>query len=413
MFLPRIPRRRTPVQRARAIVHRLTSGGATLVLLLLAACGDSSGPGGGGGGATLSGTVRTAEGSAALEGATVNAGTRQATSDASGHFELTDLPVGAATVRAVRPGYLPAEESVTISPGANTHDFALAVKEAYVSGDYAMYVPAGVQPLRGVIISLGGGVTTSGFATGDNLGQELENNPELERSLQALGASLRALAKSSQVALLGTTKHGLANSPASDDALFAAIGEFAGLSGHPEIAAAPVLTFGLDAGSPQAIGLASRYPARAIGVLVRVPTSVPDLTAPAALTVPTFVMQSGLDNLVDNSAIQSRFSANRSRGGLWALAVEPGIQHAVATGRGNAANVEWIRTALTLRLPATPGDPLVALDEQSGWLGNQATLEIAPWADYPGTRTGASWLLSEPVAMSWQRLGTSTGGGGD
>jgi carboxypeptidase family protein len=43
--------------------------------------------------------------------------TRQATSDANGHFELTNLPVGDATVRAERAGYLPAEESVPISAG--------------------------------------------------------------------------------------------------------------------------------------------------------------------------------------------------------------------------------------------------------------------------------------------------------
>jgi hypothetical protein len=138
---------------------------------------------------------------------------------------------------------------------------------------------------------------------------------------------------------------------------------------------------------------------------VRVPISVPDLTAPSALAVPTFVMQSELDERVDNTQIQSTFATNRSRGGLWALAVEPGIQHAVATGTGNAANVGWIATALALRLPAATGDPLVALDEASGWLGNQTTLEIAPWADYPGSRSTASWLLSESAATSWRSVG--------
>jgi hypothetical protein len=198
----------------------------------------------------------------------------------------------------------------------------------------------------------------------------------------------------------------LANSGVSDDALFAALSDVAGQSGHAELATAPVLTFGLDAGSLEAAGLASRHPERAIGVLVRVPTSVPDLTAPEALAVPTFIMLSGQDQPTVNTAVQAAFLGNRSRGGLWALAVEPGVQHAEATSVGNNANVSWLGAALTLRLPATPGDPLIALDQSSGWLGNQTTLEIAPWADYTGSPTAASWLLSESAATSWKVLQT-------
>jgi len=68
--------------------------------------------------------------------------------------------------------------------------------------------------------------------------------------------------------------------------------------------------------------------------------------------------------------------------------------------------LEWISTALTRRLPATAGGPLVDLDPASGWLGNQSSLAIAAWANYPDDRTTASWLLSQAVASSWQRLGT-------
>lgn len=342
-----------------------------------------------------------------LENAQIRIGTQQATSDASGHFELTDLPVGAATVRVERPGYLPAEATVTLSAGANTHDFALAVQEIFVSGANAVYVPGGVGPLRGVIIILGGPIT-SGFVTGDRIAPL--DNPDLEVSLQALGGTLRALAASSRVALFGTSTIALANTGASDAALFTAMGSFAVLSEHPELATAPVLMVGLSAGGPEAAGLVSRQSDRAIGLLERVPTSVMNLTADAALAVPTFVMQAELDVVVNNTAVQTTYSANRSGGGLWALAVEPGVGHSVASSRGNAAMAGWISMALELRLPATSGDPLIALDEAVGWLGNQATLEIASWADYPDDRTVASWLLSQSAATAWQALGTAGGG---
>lgn len=401
MFVHRISPRRTTVQRARAIACRLTSAGAAVVFLLLVACGDSSGPDRGAT-ATLSGTVRAAGGAAVLENAQIRIGTQQVTSDASGHFELTGLSVGTVTVQAQRPGYLSAQATVTLSAGANTHDFALTVQEIYESGANAIYVPGGVGPLRGVIIILGGPIT-SGFVTGERIAPL--DNPDLELSLQALAASLRALATSSHVALFGSTTTGMANSAASDNALFAAISSFAASSGHPEMAVAPVLLFGLSGGAPESAGLVSRHPERAIGLLERVPTSVTALTAPAALAVPTFVMQAELDEVVDNMAVGTIYSANRSLGGLWALAVELGIGHHVATSRGNAAAAGWISVALTLRLPVTPGDPLIALDQPSGWLGNQTTLEVAPWADYTDDRSTASWLLSQLAATSWQGLG--------
>lgn len=404
----RTPPRRARASRARATVRRLTAAGAAVAFLFLGACGDSTGPGGGGGGgggtatATLSGTVRAAVGAALLENAQVTVGTRQVTSDASGHCELSDLPLGAATVRAERPGYLPEVATVTLGAGANTHDFSLSVQEIFVSGANAVYVPAGVGSLRGAIVILGGPIT-SGFVTGDRIAPV--EKPELEVSLQQLGASFRNLARTSHVALLGTSAIAMASSTASDAALFNALRIVGNLSGHPELEAAPVLMVGFSAGSREAAGLVSRNPDRVIGLIERVPTGVTLLTAPAALAVPTFVMQAELDGIVDNAAVLATHSANRSAGGLWALAVEPGAVHDVATSTGNGAMTGWITMALALRLPATPGDPLIALDETSGWLGDQSTLEIASWAEYPGDRTTASWLLSQSAATTWQILG--------
>ena len=164
------------------------------------------------------------------------------------------MPLGPVTWRR--------RQAVTISAGANTHDFALTAQEIFALGSYAVYVPAGVGPLRGAIISLGGGVTTSGFVTGGPLEP---GSPVLEQSLQALGASLRALAKTARVALLGTTIHSLANTGASDIALFNALESAAEASGHAELTDAPVLTFGLDAGGLESAGLASRAPERTVG----------------------------------------------------------------------------------------------------------------------------------------------------
>jgi hypothetical protein len=377
-----------------------------LALLLVSACGDSTGPAGGGGGATLSGTVRVAGQAVTLAGATVSMGSLTATSDENGHFELASIPVGAATVRTERPGYEPAEAAINIAAGANTHDFGLTPQEIYQIGTMGALVPAGTSPIRGAIIVLGSN-GTRGFVTGEPI--HGADNPELEQSLQDWAASFRSLARSKHVALIGTNTHP-ANGTASDDALLAALSSVASQSGHPELAGAPVLTVGLS--EMESGGLVARHPERAIGLLTRVPPDVGSLQSAAALAVPTFVMQAELDNAARNTAIQATFADNRSRGGLWSLAVEPDVGHEQASARGNAAATGWVSRALDLRLPSTPGEPLVPLGEQSGWLGNQSTLSVAAWADYAGDRAAASWLLNETTAGSWRLLGTPQSGGG-
>jgi hypothetical protein len=338
-----------------------------------------------------------------LANAQITVGQRQATSDASGNFEVTGLSAGAVTVQAQRAGYLAETANVTLSAGTNTLDFALDVQEVYVSAPHAAYLPAGNGPLRAVIILLGGPLT-DGFVTGTQIGPS--GNPPLEQSLQALGQSLRSLAGSSRVALLGTSTLGLPNNSGSDNTLFTALTSFATLSDHPELVGAPVLLVGFSSGGAEASGLVSRNTGRAIGLLARVPTTLLSITDAAALAVPTFVMQAELDQVANNPAIQGIFLANRSRGGLWSLAVEPGVAHDEASAVANAAMINWITAVLGLRLGAAAGDPLNALTEPSGWLGNQSTLAIASWATYPDDPTVASWLLSQSVATTWQALGT-------
>ena len=368
-------------------------------LLTLLACGDSAGPNEEGDG-ILAGTVRSAGTSAALEGATISAGGKEATSDANGRYELAGLGAGTVAVQVARPGYQKATASVTITAGTTTQDFTLTVREVYTSGNYAMYVPAGAGDLRAVIITLGG-PATNGFVTGDRIAPA--DKPLLEESLQSVGAGLRALAASRRVALFGENAV-LEDGTGSDVALFTAISAFATQSGHPELADAPFLALGISAGAREGSGLVARFPSRAIGLLGWHPAGVNTIADPAAMAVPTLLVQAENDGTT-YPGVPAAFTDNRSRGALWALVVEPGIDHDDATSAASATVMGWIAEALGRRLPAAAGDPLVGLIQDSGWLGNQSTLEIAAWADYPGERPEASWLPSRSTAEGWQALG--------
>jgi hypothetical protein len=64
--------------------------------------------------------------------------------------------------------------------------------------------------------------------------------------------------------------------------------------------------------------------------------------------------------------------------------------------------VNWIRTILDLRLPATASGPLRQITETAGWLGDRATGTVSDWASFNGIRTAASWFPSLNTASEWR-----------
>jgi hypothetical protein len=68
--------------------------------------------------------------------------------------------------------------------------------------------------------------------------------------------------------------------------------------------------------------------------------------------------------------------------------------------------MSWLATTLGLRLPASPGGALRSEAESSGWLGDQTTYEIAPFASFGGDPAVASGLPTAATAAEWQGLVT-------
>ena len=378
-------------------------------LSTLAACGGSAGsdsPGTTGPSttpvaqaATLSGVVRRSGSSDVLGGATVSAGGRRVTSDSSGRYEITNIVAGNTTFQCVLVGYDTISFPVVLTAGANSRDCGLTQAEILKVNSDAILVPRGSDPIRGVIIAMGGPVA-SGFVTGTVLVPE---NPDLEGSQQSLGSDLRNLARSLHVALLGMGSTGLPNGGSTDARVFDVLNTAAVLTHHPELAAAPFVALGISGGGPPAAGLVVRNSERAAGLVARVPDLLSVVSGPV-LGVPSVVAQAGLDDQSVNATVKAIADDNRSRGGLWALVVEPNRQHMGSTLANNAAVITWIKEMLSRRLPANVGDPLVALTDSSGWLGDPSTFNVSAWAAYAGDKRTASWLLSQTAATAWQGL---------
>jgi hypothetical protein len=347
----------------------------------------------------IKGRVTSAATGTPVAGAVVRIGDAADTTGPSGRFHMTALSTGLTTLRSSAAGFADFETAITVMPGSVMRDVEMTRIEVFEFGDFALYVPATVDAPHGLLLALGG-PDTRGFVTGKRVGAPF---PDVEASLQMLGASFRALASLRGLAVLGTRRAGIPNSPASDTLLLEAVEAGAAVSGRPNLPFAHMLLYAASGGARQASGFTARNPERVAGVFLKVPASVSSVTSGEAVGVPTYVVQAELDAFVNNAAVEAAFEGNRAAGALWALAKERGVPHHSLSVIQRQVTINWMSTILDRRLRFNPGrDPLVRIAASSGWLGDLSTGEAAPWGTYSGDRAFASWLPSESTAHDWE-----------
>jgi hypothetical protein len=102
---------------------------------------------------------------------------------------------------------------------------------------------------------------------------------------------------------------------------------------------------------------------------------------------------------VPKDIVQQVVLNKRRNNGLWAFAVEPGVDHYSDLDKADSLTVKFFSSVLNLRANGT-GKPLI-LPESSGWLGNNDTHAVFSYTDYPDDRKNASWLPDEVIATAW------------
>jgi len=372
---------------------------ALLTLLLLPGCENDPGPNKPGT-PTLSGIVTNPANSSPVAGAVVSFGEATVTTGADGRYVLDSLTPGTDTLRTTAPGYLETALEVTVGTGTIFRDIPLGRIELFELGDFALYVPGGVDEVRGILLALGG-PNTKAFASGEPFGAPV---PEVEASLQTLGVLFRDMAADRDMAILGSSVLGMADGPESDQLIQDALLAAEESSARPGLAALPMLLYGMSAGGPEVSGFSTRHPERVAGLLFKVPVSVPTATSGDALGIPTFMILAEQDAFVDNAALTATYEANRGAGALWGMAMEAAVPHHSLSLSQRLLTLAWINQVLEARLPANPSEPLRDLAEADGWLGDQATGDISSWASYSGDRSSASWLPSQGAAEGWQNF---------
>ncbi len=193
----------------------------------------------------------------------------------------------------------------------------------------------------------------------------------------------------------------------SGQAVLDALTTLADRSGHPELAEAPWVSWGMSAGGQVSYEMAVWKPERTIAFILNKGGIYYTALAPqAAQQVPGLLFVGETDLAFRNDIIRGIFSVNRRAGALWALLEEPGVGHEVARSRDLA--VMFFDEVIPLRLPeaaAANGETeLRSLDGASGFYGSMErwTFESAAEAEAP--RIPVSWLPTERVARGWQAV---------
>ncbi len=273
---------------------------------------------------------------------------------------------------------------------------------------YTVWIPDGVEKLRGVIVhqhGCGEGACKGGKTAAYDL-------------------HWQALAKKWDCALLGPSFQQpekencrLWCDPRNGSAktFLRALSDLAKSAKHPELETAPWCLWGHSGGGYWASLMQTLYPERIVAIWFRSGTAfttwnkgdAPKPEMPAAMYGIPMMCNMGAKENGDKrfngawTGSIEMFKAYRARGAPIGFAPDPRTGHECGDSRYLA--IPFFDACLALRLPekTDAAGALKPIDVSKGWLAPVLGDEAYPAADYKGNAAEAVWLPSEAVAKAW------------
>ncbi|MEZ6057259.1 MAG: hypothetical protein R3C01_11200 [Planctomycetaceae bacterium] len=284
--------------------------------------------------------------------------------------------------------------------------------------NYTVWIPPGVETLRGVIVhqhGCGEGSCKSGL-TG---AWDLHWQALAKRHHCALLAPAYEQPDKANCQMWCDPRNG------SDAAFQKALVDLGAKSGHPELAEVPWALWGHSGGGHWAGGMLLLHPDRVAAAWLR--SGVPLLKAnperaeikphtlpDAALLVPVMCNLGTKEGVTEKQgrfagvwpANEAFFSEVRGRGGLIAVAVDPLTAHECGNQRYFA--IRWFDVCLAQRLPKLPGEPLRQMSKEGTYVSpifQGRAVELGAQRENPLKR---GWLPNQEIAQAWMQYVTDT-----
>lgn len=304
------------------------------------------------------------------------------------------------------PAASPPYYRVRYEPSTSPGELAFGV-------NYTVWIPPGVERLRGVIVhqhGCGEGSCKSGLTGAFDLHwQALAAKHDC-----ALLAPAYEQPQTADCQLWCDPRNG------SDRAFQRALADLGAKSAHPELATVPWALWGHSGGGHWAGGMVLLHPERVAAAWLRSgvpllsanpdrPTIKPHTVPPAALQVPLMCNLGTKEGVTDKTSRfagvwptnEAFFTAVRSQEGLVGIAIDPLTSHECGNQRYLA--IPWFDACLRGRLPQQSGQPLQSLADAPAWLAAPTGVEAVPAAKFSGDSRQAAWLPNESVATAWMQ----------
>ena len=273
-------------------------------------------------------------------------------------------------------------------------DEAAAPGKNYAKAEFRLWYPDGVDRIQAVAVLVPG-------SNGD--GRPSADDPVWQKFATAHKLALVGCHFTDKTHDQNFIEEYANVSQGSGQALLDTLAVFATKAQHPELAAAPLLLWGMSAGGQFNYEFVVWKPERVLAFVVnKGGIYYTALTPPAARAVPGMLFIGGKDLESRVDIITGLFALNRRGGALWALAEEPGAAHIVGKSRDVA--MIFFEDVMSMRMG--DGGTLKPLTEAAGFLGDPHTKTVQAVGEGKAPNYPTAWLPTMRVAKAWQAMET-------
>ncbi len=268
----------------------------------------------------------------------------------------------------------------------------------YKEANFALWVPEGVDPLRGVIVHQHG------------CGEPAET----AGATATFDLQWQALAKKWDCALMGSNyrmdtacNDWCFPENGSEAAFLQALARFAEQSGHEELTRVPWALWGHSGGAEWVYRMFTHHPDRVLVLVLRSGPPVMETMYTESLATPV-LYNIGVKEKKDKrfgrtwQKATQLFEARRALGALDTWAPDPEASHDCRFGR--LLVLPYIDACLAQRLGPRGSALMTPMDMTRAWFGNIETFEPGPAAQYDDEPNTIAWLPNERIAWMWKEF---------
>ena len=286
--------------------------------------------------------------------------------------------------------------------------------ELRIGVNYTLWVPDGIETIRGVIVHQhGAGMTAAHFG-----------------AYSAYDLQWQAFAKKWDCALLGPSYHvlndgdlGAAGSDywfdprlGSDKTFVKALGDLAAQTGHAELAVVPWVLWGHSAGAGWVDVIATLHPERVVALYYRSgspltwadrPAMYPPVAIPAAAYAIPRMCSIGVKEKGLMHVLQATYDLYHSNGAPTGFALDPRTGHECGDSRYFA--IPFLDACMAMRMPEKGSNTqslnqtLRPVDQSQAWLAAYPGDTAVPASEFKGDPKQAAWLPNAAVAAAWMQ----------